>query len=177
MGDLGRDVCYASAWLSKTNGYFDDPKKWTRKTLPKPTDIVILSGARVESKKPATSGHLVITSGKLTITNGRVTMGGGLVCIGDKCQSKKLLTFDRGESKMCLVDGQTTAKPKTTKKPKKTTPKPGKTTKKPKKTTPKKTTKKPKKTTPKGGKCAKLGFKYCAKASCSWDGGECKEKG
>merc|ERR1712037_785399 len=52
-----------------------------------------------------------------------------------------------------------------------------KTTKKPKKTTPKKTTKKPKKTTPKGGKCAKLGFKYCAKASCSWDGGECKEKG
>merc|ERR1712032_18136 len=93
---------------------------------------------------------------------------------------------------------------KTTKKPKKTTPKGGKcaklgfkycakascswdggeckekggkTTKKPKKTTPKKTTKKPKKTTPKKGKCAKLGFKYCAKASCSWDGGECKEKG
>lgn len=49
---LGGDVCYASAWVSKVNGYFDDPKKWTSKTLPKTTDIVILSGARVESKKP-----------------------------------------------------------------------------------------------------------------------------
>ena len=77
--DSGGDVCYASvcadqlldslfflvtihttikllltsqAWMSKVNGYFDDPKKWTRKTLPKTTDIVILAGARVESKKP-----------------------------------------------------------------------------------------------------------------------------
>merc|ERR1712032_1471209 len=148
--DSGGDVCYASAWMSKVNGYFDDPKKWTRKTLPKTTDIVILAGARVESKKPVTSGHVVITSGIFSITSGRVTVGGNLVCICDKCQSKKLLTFDLGESKMCMVDGQTTAKPKTTKKPGKTTKKPGKTTKKPKKTTPKKTTKK--KTTKKPGK-------------------------
>merc|ERR1712210_367870 len=91
---------------------------------------------------------VVITSGIFSITSGRVTVGGNLVCIGDKCQSKKLLTFDLGESKMCMVDGQTTAKPKTTKKP-------GKTTKKPKKTTPKKTTKKPGKTTKKPKKTTK----------------------
>merc|ERR1719201_1690921 len=54
-----------------------------------------------------------------------------------------------------MVDGQTTAKPKTTKKPGKTTKKPGKTTKKPKKTTPKKTTKKPGKTTKKPKKTTK----------------------
>ena len=27
------------------------------------------------------------------------------------------------------------------------------------------------------GKCEKIGYKDCAKASCSWDGGECKAKG
>jgi len=109
-----KNVCIASAWLSKADGSFVEKSNWVKKIVPTPKSVVVMDAGDVAIKDEAKGGDFMVVGGVFSVT-GEIVVTGLADCSGSKCPSTgtKVPTFDIAVKKMCDLEKPTT-KPTTT---------------------------------------------------------------